>query len=101
MADVVLGALRDGRGQGSGGDPTVLAVEPRRREEERTEGVRPCGGGRHFLDRPTSESRRAGLNQVVKVPAPPGDTPDCVLLRPEQTSWAVLYGGAVASPALT
>ena len=42
MADVVLRALRDGRGQGSGGYPTVLAVEPRCREKERTGGAWPC-----------------------------------------------------------
>jgi len=33
MADVVLRALRGGRGQGPREHPTVLAVEPERREK--------------------------------------------------------------------
>ena len=40
MADVVLRALRGGRGQGSAGRTIVLAVEPERREEEGTGGTR-------------------------------------------------------------
>ena len=41
MADVVLRAMRGGRGQGPGEHPTILAVEPERREEEGTGGRRP------------------------------------------------------------
>ncbi len=44
MADVVLRALRGGRGQGPGEHPTVLAVEPERREKE---GVSPTFAGKN------------------------------------------------------
>src|SRR5664279_4323962 len=45
VADVVLRALRGGRGQGSRGHPTVPAVEPEPGEKEGTGGARSDGRG--------------------------------------------------------
>ena len=54
MVDVVLRALRGGRGQGPGEHPTVLAVEPERREKEGVRERRTPSRGGHFIDRPAS-----------------------------------------------
>ena len=72
MADVVLRAMRGGRGQGPGGHPAVLALEPERREEEGTEGIWPRSRGRHFLDRQTEASQRPHFNHDQEEdPVPP------------------------------
>src|SRR4051794_36818330 len=71
MADVVLRAVREGRGQGPGGYPTVLAMEPGCGETERIGGTGPSRERGHFLDRGAQdpdERRSTTMTQIRSHP---------------------------------